>query len=49
MMVLDYNIRKMKDYEFHMLKDFTYEAIFQRDENNQISRDVLEQPEIKFF
>lgn len=46
---MKYKIRKIKQSERHLLKDFTYEAIFQRDEDNLISRDILEQPELKVF
>ena len=46
---MDYIIREMKENEWHMLKDFTYEAIFQRDENNPIPRDDLEQPTLRVF
>lgn len=46
---MNFTIRKMKQSEYGMLRDLTYEAIFQRDENHFISRDVLEQPDIKVF
>ena len=32
-----------------MLREFTYEAIFQRDPENLIPRSVLEEPEIRVF
>lgn len=44
-----YVIREIYQSEIPLLKDFTYEAIYQRDENNLISRDILNQPEIKVF
>ena len=46
---MNFTIRKMEQSEYGMLRDLTYEAIFQRDENHFISRDVLEQPDIKVF
>jgi len=35
--------------EFHLLKDFVYEAIYQRDEQNLLPRSIIEKPEIKVF
>lgn len=46
---MNYKIREIKPQEYLLLKDFTYHAIFQRDPNNLISRDILNNPEIKVF
>ena len=46
---MKYVIREIRHSEIPLLKDFTYEAIFQRDESNLVPRDVLDQPEIKVF
>ena len=46
---MDYTIRKLKVEEYDMLKEFTYQAIFQRDKNNLIPRSVLDNPHIKVF
>ena len=46
---MDYTIRELKPSEAHLLEDFTYEAIFQRDPDNLIPREVLKQPEIRIF
>lgn len=46
---MNYLIRPIKSNETPLLADFLYEAIFQRDENNLISRSVIEQPEINVF
>lgn len=46
---MNYIIRPLKESETHLLKDFTYEAIFQRDPENLIPRDVLSQPEVRVF
>ena len=46
---MTYKIRPINPSEYHVLKDFTYEAIFQRDETNLISREVLDSPELKNF
>lgn len=46
---MNYQIRPIKTDEIPLLSDFLYEAIFQRDEANPISRSVIEQPEIKVF
>lgn len=42
-------IRELNPSELDLVKEFTYEAIFQRDEQNPIGRDVLEVPEVKVF
>lgn len=46
---MKYLIRPITESEIPLLKDFTYEAVFQRDERNLIPREVLEQPELKVF
>ncbi|MCL2293829.1 MAG: GNAT family N-acetyltransferase [Spirochaetes bacterium] len=48
-MLKDWRIREIANSEVHLLEDFVYEAIFQRDEKNLIPRDVLKQPEIKIY
>ena len=45
----DYFIREIDRSEYFVLKDFLYEAIFQRDPNNLLPRDVIEQAEINIF
>ncbi|WP_446786490.1 GNAT family N-acetyltransferase [Macellibacteroides fermentans] len=35
--------------EIHLLEDFLYEAIFQRDENNLLPRDIIRQPELSVY
>ena len=42
-------IRKIKESEIYLLEDFLYEAIFQKDENNLISRDIVKQPNIEVY
>ena len=44
-----YSIRPIKGEEIHLLRDFLYEAIFQRDEKKLLPRSVVEQPELKVF
>lgn len=46
---MSYTIRELTLHETHRLRDFAYEAIFQRDPDNLIGRDALEQPEIRVF
>ena len=46
---MKYIIRKLKDNEYCMLREFTYQAIFNRDKNNPIPRKVLDEPQIKVF
>lgn len=45
----DYLIREIKKSEYPILEDFLYEAIFQRDANNLLPRDVIKQPELNVF
>ena len=42
-------IRELKDNEYYMLKEFTYQAVFQRDKNNPVSRAVLNDPNIVMY
>lgn len=42
-------IRNIKPDEIHLLKNFLYEAIFQRDEDNFLPRNVVEQPELSVY
>lgn len=46
---MNYNIRELKPSEYSLLKDFTYHAIFQRDPNNLLSKDILNNPELEVF
>lgn len=45
----DYHIREMLPQEFYLLKDFLYEAIFQRDKENLLPKDVINEPELKIY
>lgn len=47
--IMNYNIRELKPSEYSLLKDFTYHAIFQRDPNNLLSKDILNNPELEVF
>jgi len=47
--MINYTIRVARPSEIHLLEDFIYEAIFQRDETNLLPRDVINQPEIRVF
>ena len=42
-------IRKMSEEEYPLLRDFLYEAIFQRDENNLLPRNVVDNPELRVY
>lgn len=46
---MDYNIRKIKPSEYPILKEFTYQAIFNRDPNFIIPREILENPDSKIY
>ena len=42
-------IRELKSEETYLLKDFLYEALFQRDEHNLLPRNIIDQPELKIY
>lgn len=42
-------IRKMSEEEYPLLRDFLYDAIFQRDENNLLPRNVIDNPELRIY
>ena len=44
---MEYNIREMKAFEYPLLDNFLYEAIFQRNEMNLLPKSVIENPELK--
>lgn len=46
---LDYTIREMKSNEYPLLEDFLYEAIFQPNENNLASKDIINKPELQVY
>lgn len=46
---MNYRIREIKPTETNLLRDFAYEAIFQRDETNPLPRSVVDQPEISIY
>lgn len=46
---MDYIIREIKPSEVHLLENFLYEAIFQKDENNLLPRDVINKPELRVY
>ena len=45
----DFIIREIKPTEIPLLADFLYEAIFQRDEQPRLPRDVITQPELQVY
>ncbi|MDF9824498.1 ribosomal protein S18 acetylase RimI-like enzyme [Breznakia sp. PF5-3] len=46
---MDYSIRELKPNEYFLLKDFLYEAIFQKDKDNLLPRSILEKPELQIY
>lgn len=42
-------IREIRDFEQPILENFLYEAIFQRDKNNLLPRDIINQPQLRIF
>lgn len=47
--MLPCEIRPIKPEEIPLLRDFLYEAIFQRDEQNPLPRSIIEEPELRVF
>jgi len=47
--MINYIIREIKPTELHLLQEFLYEAIYQRDETNLLPKDVINQPELKIY
>ena len=46
---MEYLIRKMEVDEYPLLKDFLYEAIFQRDETNLLPKTIINEPSLKVY
>lgn len=46
---IDYEIREMRNFEYDLLNDFLYEAIFQKDEDNLAPREIINKPELKIY
>lgn len=46
---MEYLIRPIRPVEFSLLEDFLYEAIFQREENDLMPREIIKQPELQVF
>ncbi len=46
---MDYIIREMKTDEYHLLDEFLYEAIFQRDEDNLLPHEVIKEPSLSVY
>ena len=47
--MVTYRIREIKPSEICLLKDFLYEAIFQRDGENPLPKDIINKPELRVF
>ena len=46
---MNYKIREMLPYEYHLLEDFLYEAIFKKDETVVVPRDIIYKPELQVY
>ena len=46
---MKYKIRELRKCEYPLLADFLYEAIFQRDGNNLISKEIIRQPDLQRY
>lgn len=47
--MITFTIREIKQSEIYLLEDFLYEAIFQRDEDNLLPRDVTNEAEVRVY
>ena len=47
--MINYKIRPIKTSEIDLLKDFVYEAIFQREGELLLPRSIINQPDIKIY
>lgn len=46
---MDYKIREIKKDEYHLLDEFIYEAIFQREEDNLLPREIIKEPSLRVY
>lgn len=46
---IEYVIRTLREDEYHLLKEFTYQAIFLKNENITVPRTVLDDPKLKVY
>ena len=46
---MKYNIREMKDYEYHLLELFLYEAVFQREGEELLSPDIIKEDSLQVY
>lgn len=46
---MDYTIREMRTDEYHLLDDFLYQAIYQRDTTNLAPKSTINKPELQVY
>ena len=46
---MNYSIRELRDNEKNLLEDFIYEAIFQKDGEEKVHRDIIYTPEVNNY
>ncbi len=46
---MDYSIRPLREEEYPLLREFLYQAVFQRDESVPIPRSVLDDPQVTVY
>lgn len=46
---MEYSIREMNEEEYPLLADFLYEAIFQRDQNNLLPREIIKRTDLLVY
>lgn len=46
---MNYQIRQMREEEYGLLADFLYEAIFQREGDDPVPREIIEEPALRVY
>ena len=46
---IKYKIRSIKTSEIHVLDNFLYEAIFQRNNEDRLPKDIIKKPELQVY
>jgi tRNA (cmo5U34)-methyltransferase len=46
---MEYKIREIREDEYHLIKEFTYQAIFLREESMVAPRTVLDEPKLRIY
>jgi len=47
--MIKFEIREIKASEIYLLREFLYEAIFQKDQENPLLKDIVDKPELSLY